>query len=213
MTSCSETTHALGAYLVGALDAHERGQVEAHLAGCRACRDELASLAALPGLMSRLTVDEVLAGPPAIDDAMLERLLQAASRERRTDRHRRWLSAAAAVVLLAGGGVAGVASYHAATATHWHTVSAARGPVHMTVDMAAVNTGTSLRLRLSGVPAEQRCSLIAVSDTGAQEVAGWWEATYSGTAEIKGTTSIQYSHLSRLLIQTADGQQLVAAKV
>ena len=113
--SCSATTQSLGTYLVGALDPRERADVEAHLADCPACRDELAGLAALPGLMSRLTTEEVLAGPPPVDDALLERLLVAAARDRRVARQRRWLSAAAAVVVLVGGGAGGLAAYNAAT--------------------------------------------------------------------------------------------------
>jgi len=211
--TCSMATQALGAYLVGALDPHERADVEAHLAHCPACRDELAGLAGLPGLMSRLTVDEVLAGPPAVDDALLERLLSSASRERRVARHRRWLAVAAAVVMLAVGTVGGVTAYRASNATHWHSVSAASGRVHMTVAMASVSTGTSLNLHLSGVPAEQWCRLVAVSDSGKREVAGSWDATYAGTAAIKGTTAIPYQHLSQLVIETGDGTVLVSTPV
>jgi anti-sigma factor RsiW len=211
--SCGAATTALGAYLVGALEPHERLELEAHLDHCPACRDELADLAPLPGLMSRLTVDEVLAGPPATDDAMLERLLSAASRERRGARQRRWLAAVAAAVVLVGGSAAGVATYRAVTGPDWHTVSASAGRIHLTVQMADASTGTSLALHLSGVPAEERCSLIAVSDTGQREVAGWWEATYSGTAVIKGTTSIRYGHLAKLLVVSSDGTQLVSATV
>jgi predicted anti-sigma-YlaC factor YlaD len=216
--SCTEATHALGTYLVGALDPRERADVEAHLAHCPACRDELAGLAGLPGLMSRLTADEVLAGPPDLheggpDGALLERLLTAAARDREVAGRRRWLAAAAAVVALAGGGVATAAAYSAATAPVTHSVAAAKGPVHMSVQMAQMSTGTSLTLKLAGVPAEERCRLIAISDTGAREVAGSWEATYSGTAVIKGTTSIDYKHLSRLVIETYDGQELVSSSV
>ncbi len=211
--SCFDATHALGGYLVGAIDAQERAEVDAHLAQCPACRDELASLAALPGLMSRLTVDEVLAEPLAPDGAMLERLLAAAARERRVGRHRRLLAAAAAAIFAAGATTAGIAGYHAATAQHWSAVTAAQGPVHMTVQMAKAPTGTFLTLRLSGVPSEEHCRLVAVSDTGAREVAGSWEATYAGTAVIKGTTGITYKHLSQLVIETDTGQELVAANV
>jgi anti-sigma factor ChrR (cupin superfamily) len=216
--SCYEATHALGAYLVGALDPRERADVEAHLAHCPACRDELAGLAALPGLMSRLTAEEVLAGPPRVDDegpdgALLERLLTAADRDRKVAGRRRWLAAAAAVVALAGGGVGTAAVYNAATSPEWHSVAAAKGPVHMTVKMAQISTGTSLTLSLSGVPSDEHCRLIAISDNGAREVAGSWEATYSGTAVIKGTTSFGYKHLSRLVIETYAGQELVSSSV
>lgn len=67
---CAETRLALGVYVLGAIDPAERAQVDAHLAGCRDCRDELAGLAGLPALLSRVGAEEAFAlaesdGPPA----------------------------------------------------------------------------------------------------------------------------------------------------
>lgn len=211
---CADATVALGAYVVGALDHNERVDLEAHLARCPACRDELASLAPLPGLLSRLTLEEALSGPPPIDDAMLERLLVTASRERRHATQRRWLSVAAAVAVLAGGTGAGAAIWQSTHATHWQQVQASgAGGVRMRVDLEPASTGTTLALWLSGVPADERCRLVAVSDTGVRDVAGSWVATYSGTAVIKGTTSIPRGHLRELRIETYDGKTLVTADV
>jgi hypothetical protein len=70
-----------------------------------------------------------------------------------------------------------------------------------------------VQLWLRGVPAGERCRLIAVSDDGTQDIAGSWEATYSGTATIRGTTSITREHLRRLVIRTYDGTTLVSAAV
>jgi Putative zinc-finger len=211
--SCTEATHALGTYLVGALDPRERADVEAHLAHCPACRDELAGLAGLPGLMSRLTTEEVLAGPPPVDDALLERLLRSAARDRKVARQRRWLTAVAAVFVLLAGSVGGVTAYRAVTAPQVHTVAASSGPVHMSVKMATMSTGTSMTLWLSGVPSGEHCRLIAVSDTGQRETAGSWEATYSGNAVIKGTTSFGYQHINKLVIETFDGTELVSTSI
>jgi hypothetical protein len=163
--------------------------------------------------MSRLSTEEVLAGPPPVDDALLQRLLRSADRDRKVARQRRWLTAVAAVFVVLAGSVGGVTAYRAATAPHWHTVAAASGPVHMTVKMATVSSGTSMTLWLSGVPSDQHCRLIAISDTGERETAGSWEATYTGTAVIKGTTSIDYQHISKLVIETYDGTELVSASV
>lgn len=212
-STCADATLALGAYVVGALDPRERAGVETHLASCPACRDELASLAPLPGLLSRLTVDEVLAGPPPVEDALLERLLTAAARERRASRHRRRLAAAAAVVLLAGGTTAGVAGWRATHATHWQQISASRQGVHMSVDLEPGSSGTGLQLWLRGVPSGERCKLVAVAADGTRDVAGSWEATYEGTATITGTTSIPRDRLQRLEIVTYDGETLVSAPV
>jgi anti-sigma factor RsiW len=211
--SCSDATVALGAYVLGSLDHHERAEVQAHLAGCPACRDELAALAPLPGLLSRLSLEEAVAGPAPVDDAMLERLLTTVDRDRKVARQRRWLAAAAAAVVLAGGTTAGVSAWHAAHVTHWQRIHATAGAVHMSVDLEPASTGTTLQLWLHGVQREQRCRLIAISDSGARDVAGSWEAAYDGTAVIKGTTSIQRNHLRQLVIETYDGTTLVTADV
>ena len=210
---CHEATLSLGAYVVGALDPRERADVEAHLAHCPMCRDELATLAPLPGLMSRLTLEEAVSGPPPVDDAILERLLTAASRDRRAASHRRWLAVAAAVVVLAGGTTAGVAMHSSMSAKHWQQVSAQSNGVHMRVDIEPASTGTKLQLWLRGVQPGERCRLIAIADDGSQDIAGSWEATYSGTATIPATTSINRDHLRRLVIKTYDGQTLVSAPV
>lgn len=204
---------ALGAYLLGALDPRERAEVEHHLGECRRCRDEVAELAPLPGLMSRITVEEAISGPPPVDDAMLERLLSAATRERRTAGVRRRVLAVAAAVALVAGSLGGVAAYRAMTAQTTHAVAASSGRVHLRVEMAAASNGTALTIWMSGVPAEEHCELIAISDTGAREVAGSWEATYSGTAVIKGTTAIPYAHLRQLVVQTYDGVNLLTTDV
>src|SRR6202035_2595342 len=56
---CPEARVSLGVYVLGAIDPAERALVEAHLATCRDCRDELAGLAALPALLAPVNPDEV----------------------------------------------------------------------------------------------------------------------------------------------------------
>ena len=215
---CTDATVSLGAYVVGALDHSERVELEAHLAQCPMCRDELAELAPLPGLLSRLTVDEVLAGPPTADTAdadgaMLERLLAAAARERRHASRMRLVSAAAAVVLLAGAGSGAVIATQG-HGTNWQqTAAAASGPVHLRVKLADQASGTKLDMTMWGVARGQRCSLVAVGRDGRTEDAGWWEAAYDGTAHITGTTSIARRDLTQLKVVTDDGKTLVTLAV
>src|SRR5665811_1965468 len=111
---CAEARTSLGAYVLGALDPADRSRVDAHLAGCPDCRDELASFAALPGLLGRVSRAEVEAEPADPGPQLLERLLGAAAAERRHDRRRRLLtSVAAGVIVLSAIGVSvGVAVTH-----------------------------------------------------------------------------------------------------
>ena len=56
---CHDARPSLGVYVLGAIDPAERALVDAHLATCRDCRDELAGLAGLPALLARVNPDEV----------------------------------------------------------------------------------------------------------------------------------------------------------
>src|SRR5262249_34315969 len=56
--SCRELRHALGVYVLGAIEPSERAQVDEHLATCAECREELASLAGLPALLRRVPTAE-----------------------------------------------------------------------------------------------------------------------------------------------------------
>ncbi|GGO29213.1 hypothetical protein GCM10010116_58510 [Microbispora rosea subsp. aerata] len=64
--TCEEVRISLGAHVLGALDAEETAEVEAHLEGCAACRAELAELSGLPPLLARVTAEDIerAAAPP-----------------------------------------------------------------------------------------------------------------------------------------------------
>jgi anti-sigma factor RsiW len=51
---CALIRPELGTYLVGAISPRDREVLVRHLAACDRCRDELAGLAALPGLLRRV---------------------------------------------------------------------------------------------------------------------------------------------------------------
>jgi anti-sigma factor RsiW len=110
---CRKLRLDLGVYLVGALGAADRRAVGAHLACCAKCRDELAELAGLPGLLRRVTADAANALVPRHDecdgagrepssaDLSLQLLLRRAARRQR---HRGWprMAAANSFRLIAG---------------------------------------------------------------------------------------------------------------
>jgi anti-sigma factor RsiW len=65
---CTEIRLELGVYVLGVIGSADRIAVDAHLACCADCRDELAELAGLPGLLSRATLDERYGSVPDRDD-------------------------------------------------------------------------------------------------------------------------------------------------
>lgn len=214
--TCPTVRTALGAYVLGALDPAERSDVDAHLPLCPACRDELAELAGLPGLLGRLTEDEVLAGPVRPEPALLERLLASVARHRRRTRRRLLAVAAAAAVMLVGAG--GTAAVLRSEAPRPRVVSAdglviGGRSVHASFGLRARPWGTELTLQLRGVARGQHCRLVAVARDGHAEVAASWEVSYLGKADVTGATAIPPADLSSLRVVTYAGQELVATPV
>jgi predicted lipoprotein with Yx(FWY)xxD motif len=103
---CAGIRPLLGVYVTGAIAPADRAALVRHLASCQRCRDELAGLAALPGLLRRLPA-RAAAQPPGAGaaapgrdsgEALLGRVLSRMAVRRR---RRRWALATAAAVLAA----------------------------------------------------------------------------------------------------------------
>src|SRR5215470_2535736 len=90
-----------GAYVLGALSPTERAEYERHLSTCQSCRESVAALAVLPGLLSRLDPASVAPQPVAAPPTLLPRMLAHVAARRRAQRlRRRWLAVAACVVVV-----------------------------------------------------------------------------------------------------------------
>jgi len=187
--NCREARVAQGVYVVGAIDPAERSRVDAHLASCPACREELAGLAGLPALLGRVPVmdAELLdlpgGGPADLEEPppeLLRSLLRQVDARRRARRWRVITAAAAAVIIAVGGGAAldhalagpapapaaGVA-FGADSATH----------VSAVVDYSPSGRGTGMRVKVSGIPAGETCRFWVVDSAGKLSRAGGWTIT------------------------------------
>jgi len=220
---CRDIRHALGVYVLGAIDPAERAVVDSHLSSCPECREELAGLAGLPALLRRIPVDEAqqladepddeLAGSEMPSDQVLESLLARTSRARQT---RRWrgLAAAAAVVLVAG--AAGAATWSALNpaatpSAHWDTSAAANAATHVsaTVRYTAKSWGTAVDTQVHGLPDNVRCSLVVTDTAGQKVVAGSWKTSYDeGKTWYTGGSSVMLDSLRSFSI-VSGGRVLV----
>jgi anti-sigma factor RsiW len=199
-------TMSLSAYVLGGADAREQLLVADHIRGCPACREEMAHLAPIPGLLAQLppamVPDRVLPSPAA-GPRGLARLLPS----------RAWramaLTAAALAIGLAGGfslaapGTSPSAAPGAnAAAAHGVTFSGDNPAAHVraTAVLTATSWGTSIELQLSGAPLDQQCSLIVVTGAGAKEQAGIWSAWGDGPIKVPASASWHLYDITRLAI-------------
>jgi hypothetical protein len=104
MTSCS-LADSDAAYVLGALSPADRLEYERHLPDCETCRQAVAALAGMPGLLGRVPREQVEAPLPfePLPETVLPALVTAVRREQRRKALTVVLGAAAAVAVVAAG--------------------------------------------------------------------------------------------------------------
>jgi hypothetical protein len=104
MAQCT-LAHSDAAYVLGALSPADRLEFERHLPGCERCRQSVAELAGLPGLLGRVPREQVEAPLPfePLPATVLPALVAAVRREQRRKAVLVTLGAAAAVAVVALG--------------------------------------------------------------------------------------------------------------
>jgi hypothetical protein len=83
---------------------------------------------------------------------------------------------------------------------------------HGRVQLRGTPSGTQIDLTVTGLPANEHCTLVAVSPAGT-DVAGTWTAAYDGTAQIEGTTAIPITQLTALRIESPAHSLLLSIPV
>lgn len=210
MTELTHTQlrHALGSYVLGSLEPTERAAVQAHLGGCAACREELASYAGLPALMSRVSIDQVREPPPPVPPAVLGRALEAVAAERAgTLVHlHRWrlatvLSAAAAIVVAVVLGVSTVTARPATTPTGVALVAAAGVTASGTATLEAKPWGTAITLQLNGLPQGEGFTAWVTAADGTGTIAATWSPTPDGHVVLTGAANVQDDHVAGVQVR------------
>ncbi|MBM9624527.1 zf-HC2 domain-containing protein (plasmid) [Streptomyces zhihengii] len=246
----SSAHEAVGAYALGVLDVVEAAAFEQHMAGCDACAEQLEEFMRLEPLLGMMVEaapasdwesSRLYAQP---DARVLDRLVDVVVTERRTKRRRGLYLVAAAAALIVGGPLAAtaitsedagssVALPHAHSTSpaedaffnHMDRKTAATDPVSKAVATVGTETkswGTHAVLELKNVKGPLKCSLIAVSKTGSEEVVTSWSVPKWGyglpasTDErgknplyVHGGTGMAPNDIDHFEVRTSDGKQLV----
>ena len=204
--ACAIWRGDIGAYIVGALDAEASARVRRHLRACRACRDDFHDLVPVRDWLGWL----VLAGEPGTGDRPGRPPLEHVRSLRGYvcgRLRRRWLPAAAATAAALGSAAVAVAALSAHPAVPAFRAFDRATGVHGQAHMTGRPNGTEIDLTVTGLPADERCTLVVISAAG-RGVAGTWSAKYDGTAQVEGTTAIPARQLTALRIE-APGHRLL----
>jgi hypothetical protein len=202
-----------GVYVLGALAPGERTAYERHLAICATCREEVAQLAGLPGLLGRLDPDTALAvgRPVAAPPELLDKVLANARGERmRSLRQRKWqaaivTAAAACLALLAGIGVYAVDQNRAETPS----VIAAMTPNEPDIPVSAViglspsKGGTDLTMMCFYAPSsvyhgQWTVNLVLYARDGSTEKVPDWTVNQDASATVNQHMEMPLSKIARI---------------
>jgi putative zinc finger protein len=226
-----------GAYVLGALAPAERAGYEQHLATCPTCREAVAALAVLPGLLGRLDAAAATAiGATAIGAAtehapdagrvpgggrVLGRTLQAAAEQRhRARRTRRWRLAVAGV---------GMSAVLLGVMVAVHTTDLRSQQPHGLVAMQPVSDHVPVSAEIGLVPVaggtriDMRCEyhsatadhdawvfrLYVIPRTGQPDEVGTWWAAAGQVLTISAMTYLSRDAIDHIELRRANGTPLL----
>jgi len=228
--------HDDGAYVLGALSPAERAAYERHLATCSFCREAVADIAVLPGLLGRLDPAdfEKLLAPdlpplPSRRTSMPD-LVMAAQSTRREERKRvRWrvlgsALAAACLALVVGIGAVfwmgrgGSPDPSQPGPLVAMTPANERVPVSAQINLVGAAGGTKINLicfynKADAESEPYRIRLMAYGPDDESEQLGSWVASPGKEFSMSGVTHFTAGALSRLALVRNDDRMLLSYDV
>lgn len=219
-----ELAHDDAAYVVGSLPPAERLAFERHLATCPECDAAVRQLAGLPGLLGRLTLDDVESAPAPepVPATLLPRLVEEV---RRVQRRRRWavgLAAAAAVAVIA---TLSMTVVEVTSEDEPPPTAAAR--TMTPVDQDRVDASVALTSVAWGTRLDLTCSydqpsggyrpdaplptytLVVRTQDGAVEQVATWKALPGRTMHLTGATALDTDQIVSVEVRAADGRPVL----
>ncbi|MPZ72237.1 MAG: hypothetical protein GEU74_03260 [Nitriliruptorales bacterium] len=199
-----ELRRDLGAYVLGALDPAERDRLEQHLAECGPCRDEIASLALLPSLLTRLGPQAVSAQelhhPPVA--TVVERV---AAHRRRARRRERLFAAVAALGMIVALVTVGVTALPI-DGTPVLTFVGDHAAVAATVEERA--WGMAVLISAEQLPSRPGYVAVAVAEDGHSAQVASWTGT-GGPVKVEGSCYLAPGDVERMEIHAAGDDEVL----
>jgi anti-sigma factor RsiW len=215
------------AYVLGALSPADRRDFEIHLKGCPACAEAVSDLAGLPGLMSRVSLDQLTAEAEPLPETLLPSLARAVRQQRRRRLLTVGASAAAAACLVAAGTVAVTGSGSPDRAPVTSATSAPSGstnlafsavvpsPVTASARLVDVPWGTRIDLscayRSNGVyPAREfPYAMVVIDRSGVAEQVAAWTSLPDRKLTLTGASSRTRKDIAAVEIRTLSGRTIL----
>ncbi len=201
---CREWREALGAYALGQVSDEERARIDAHLEGCAACREELASLSPVVTMLPHADPEQFgpAPEPPAELGARIAATIDAERAEQRRQRRRR-----RGFGLALGGATAAVAAALAifvllpgGSGEPGQNVAFNSLPPGVTIDAKLLPHayGTEIQMYVSGMRSGTLCRVFVRGRDGAVYQAGTFryrwgddnEAVLSSALDISQTAAV-----------------------
>lgn len=216
------------AYVLGALSPAERREFEDHLKDCVACSIAVSELAGLPGLMSKVSEEQLTAEAEAPPETLLPSLARAVRRERGRRRLAVGAAGAAAAAVIAVGAavLAGppdsrvgppVASPSTTTAGSADLALAAVVPSPVSASARLVEMGWGTRIDLTSSyqakgyssTGKSSYSLVVIDRSGAAQQVATWKAVPGRKFTLMGATSLDRENIAVVEIRTMSGRALL----
>lgn len=211
------------AYVLGALSPAERRAFEEHLRDCDECAANVAALAGMPGLLSKVTTEQGMAlldpNAPAdeVPPSLLPRLELAARRERR----RRRVGTIAIAAAAAAAGIVGTIAVPQLFDRPAQTITAELDrvidiPLTASVELTATDAGTQLDVVCSypygsGDGQERSYDLFVIDAAGEAERVSTWTSRAGHTVELTAQVDTAPENIAAVEVRSTDGGEVLLA--
>jgi hypothetical protein len=215
------------AYVLGSLSSDERRDYEEHLSNCTLCREAVAELSGMPGLLALLdpndvaALDEDLPELPPMRPELLEGMLAKVSWRRRRRRALSWTTAAVAAAAAAviavvvgihpGSSVPSAPPRASASALTMNRVA----PTTIDATVSLISQGSDTRVEMTCTyPKESedsdqhddddKLAMVVVGHDGSHTQLATWTAVSGATARPGGSTPMRVDQIAAVQIVSAD---------